>query len=238
MIIAVSMRVGACAPHGEARDAVSHDWIRFLDRFEVTPLLVPNGWADPRRHLERIEISGLLLTNGNDVGRQPGETWTPSESVAEVRDSTERALLSYAVRRQIPFIGVCRGMQFINAYLGGTLVRDVAGWTGGKSHAGVVHSVTIVDPDYRRRLGAEACSTNSFHDQGVTLRTLASGLQPIAVSETGIVEGFYHITLPVLGIQWHLERRGPDSHVGDELFRQWLGWCAEYSGASRTSPGA
>lgn len=229
MIIAVSMRVVAGAAEQEARDALSHDWLQFLDRFNVTPVLVPNSWVDPGERLQRVEVSGVLLTNGNDVGTQPGERWAGSESVSDARDRTERALLAYAVKRRMPVLGVCRGMQLINTYFGGTLIRDVAAWAKGEPHVAVEHRVAIVDAGYRQRLGTDTWSTNSFHNHGVTVKTLADVLRVIALSEAGVVEGCYHPGLPVLGIQWHPERPSPDPELAAALFRHWLSWCEAHA---------
>lgn len=224
------MRVTERTEDGEARDAISHDWLRFLERVNITPVLVPNRGADSAQQLGQIEVSGVLLTNGNDVGPQPRERWAGSASVSEARDRTERALLAWAVERRMPVLGVCRGMQVINTYFGGTLIRDVAAWATGEAHAGAEHRVTIMDPAYRQRLGVEACVTTSFHNHGVTPDTLAPALRAMALSEAGVVEGCYHPDLPVVGIQWHPERRGPDPHIGEALFRYWLSLCEARSG--------
>ena len=227
MIIAVSMHVLEKSSYPETCDALSHDWVRLLEPLGVTPLLVPNTLRNPAQYAEELQISGVLLTGGNDIGRQSGEPWSVSSDVAECRDRTERSLLDVALARQVPMLGVCRGMQFLNVYFGGTLVRDVAVWTHGEQHVAVQHRLTIIDADYRQQLGGrETFSTNSFHHHGVTLGTLAPRLKPIAVSSGQVVEALYHPTLPVLGLQWHPEREGPDQQVGATLIRQWLDWCA------------
>ena len=125
-------------------------------------------------------------------------------------------------------------MQFINTYFGGTLVRDVAACTKGEQHVATDHRLKIVDPSYRKRLWVDSLATNSFHDQGVTIGTLAPCLKAIALSEAGVVEGVYHPGRPVLAIQWHPERDNPDRQLAAELFRHWLGWCADYSSAKCT----
>jgi putative glutamine amidotransferase len=122
-------------------------------------------------------------------------------------------------------------MQFINIYFGGTLVRDVVAWTKGEQHVAVEHRLKIVDSSYGKRLSTDSFSTNSFHTQGVTLGSLAPCLEVIAVSDAEVVEGLYHPELPVLGIQWHPERVGPDPQCGTDLFRYWLDLCADYSKA-------
>lgn len=226
MIIAVSLSVLEKSAYAETCDALSQDWIRFLDGLEVTPLLVPNSLNDPAEYCRRIRVSGVLLTSGNDLGPDPGEEWPGSNSVAEERDRTENALIHYAAESGTPVMGVCRGLQHLNAYFGGSLVRDLAAWSGSEHHVAVEHPVEIVDSRFRERLGTGSLTVNSFHNHGVTLETLAPSLKVIAASGEGVVEALYHPELPVLATQWHPERKNPDPELGSALFRQWLQWCS------------
>ena len=236
MIVAVSMGVFQNPSYVETRDTLSHDWISFLDHQGVTPLLVPNNLAEPGDYCRRLNVSGILLTSGNDVGLQPGEQWAASADVSEERDRTECALLHYSVENGIPLLGVCRGMQMINGYFGGTLVRDLMAWTNGEQHVASDHSVEIVDPAYRKVLGVDGLVTNSYHNHGVTRGTVAPCLEIIAVTKAGVVEALYHPGLPLLGTQWHPERISPEPRAGTELFRQWLVSCADYANAHPSEP--
>ncbi len=231
MIVALSMRAATDAAHGELRDALSHDWIRLLEGLDVTPLLVPNGLYDPARLIEAGTACGIILTSGNDVGCVPGERWAGSESVSAARDQTETALLRHALTRRMPVLGVCRGMQLINTFFGGTLCRDVGQASGGERHAGSPHPVRIADRAYRQRFGLQAGSVNSFHDHGVAKPDVAPGLTVLADSPGGIVEGLAHPDLPIIGIQWHPERPEPTPRIGREVLRLWLTWCAGYAKA-------
>ena len=58
MIIAVTMRVATGGR--EARDAISHDWVRLLAKYRVTPLLVPNQLPDPEAYVDAFAARGLL----------------------------------------------------------------------------------------------------------------------------------------------------------------------------------
>ena len=145
MIIAVSQTVMEKTAYPEACDALSQDWIRFLDTLDVTPLMVPNSLKHPEEFCRRMGVDGVLLTSGNDLGPQPNEDWPPSDSVSSERDNTEDALIRFAVESGTPLMGVCRGMQHTNIYFGGTLVRDLEAATGGEMHVAVNHDVSIVD---------------------------------------------------------------------------------------------
>ena len=230
-IVAVTMNVWENSTYPETRDGISHDWIRFLDQLGITPLLIPNSLANPAQQCQKTQVCGILLVGGNDVGPQANEKWPPSASVAQERDRAEHAIVQFGLEQGIPMIGVCRGMQFINTYFGGTLVRDLLTETEGETHVAMDHRLKIVDARFREILKVDMLTTNSFHDQGVTLETLAPCLKPIALSEAGVVEALYHPELPLLGMQWHPERPNPDPQTATALFSHWLGWCISYSQA-------
>ena len=224
-LIGLTMRVCLSTDHGGARDAISHDWERFLNDLGVTPVLIPNTLQDPAAFVESVGIQALLLTGGGDVSPQPAERLLPSPQthLEELRDSTEHALLKLAVRSGMPVLGVCRGMQAINVFFGGKLVRDLRAVGSFRSaHVGTCHEIELVDPKYRLRLGAGPLSTNSFHRHAVSLLGLSSKLRAFALAPDRIVEGLYHPDLPIAGVQWHPERPRSASRLDRELFEDWL----------------
>lgn len=158
---------------------------------------------------------GLLLTGGEDVdparyGQEPhpelGET-------LPVRDAVELAALREALRRGMPVLAVCRGVQLLNVALGGTLYQDLPSQRPGE----VTHEQTAsvgkrwhgarVRPgsDLHRIFGADELFINSFHHQGID--RLAPELEASVWAEDGLVEGVEGRTHPWLhGVQWHPER--------------------------------
>ena len=227
MIVAVSLSVYENPTYLETRDTLSHDWVRFLDGLGATPVLVPNSITDPAGYCRELNVDGILLTSGNDLGPLPSEEWPQSLSVSPDRDRTEYALLDFASETPVPLMGVCRGIQTINAYFGGGVVRDLLEWTDGEGHVAVEHRVEIIDPSYRQRLGTSSFNTNSYHDHGVAPGGLAPALKAVAVSEKGVVEALRHSDLPILATQWHPERKNPEPGPASALFRHWLEWCVE-----------
>ena len=220
MIIAVSTRVVLNTTYPESRDALSHDWIDFLDAKSVTPVLVPNTLRDPSGYLKAVGAQGLLLTGGDDLGRLPGETdITPAPGD---RDRTEHALLDHAVNHALPVLGVCRGLQVVNVFFGGSLVRDL---NSLGHHINATHPLEIVAEilDGATHLGGAV--TNSYHGQGVLLSGLASDLRAFALAQGNVVEGLYHPGRDILAVQWHPERRNPAWKLDQVLFRDWLARC-------------
>lgn len=201
--IALSMRVVSAAGYNEPRDAISHDWVVWLERNGYCPVLIPNVLNDVVGWLTAVRVDGVVLTGGNDVMPRPDQT----DDTAPVRDDTENAILDFAIERKVPTLGVCRGMQIINRYFGGTVTADITeGKTSGHRHVRNDHTVEFREP-FVTLVGERAIETNSFHDQGVSPEQVAPVLNIVAnCKEDGLVEAIAHPTLPILAMQWHPER--------------------------------
>ncbi len=156
-------------------------------------------------------VDGLLFTGGTDidparygVDRHPATQQSDTE-----RDASEIALVHAAMARDIPVLGICRGMQIINVALGGTLYQDLAAEYGAaQSHPhgswkSLVHDIRIA-PD--SRLGAILGTThavNSLHHQAI--RTTGRGLRVVAQAEDGVPEGLEDDHQRLLAVQFHPE---------------------------------
>lgn len=206
-LLAISMRIDAANPHGEARDALAHDWWPFIRASlpEMCPLLLPNDVASIRTLLDRTDPAGLLLTGGNDVGSCPE------------RDESEASALAWMLERKRPVLGVCRGMQFLVHRLGGRLEP-----VPRASHTGARHGITLAArlPYGLTRHGAPE-ETNSFH--GWQAKPPAHGpLETWATAADGTVEAVYARELSLLGIMWHPERERPYHAFDLALFARHL----------------
>ena len=178
------------------------------------PVIFPFS-SDEQEVEQLIEIcSGFLFTGGHDVAPELyGETPLSGliDSCAK-RDRMETVLLRKAIAADKPVLGICRGIQFINAALGGTLYQDLPTQHPSEvehhqtppydKHA---HFVSVVNgsPLYEC-LGTEQLSVNSYHHQAVN--RLAPGLTAMAVSPDGLVEALYKPDQRFLwAVQWHPE---------------------------------
>jgi putative glutamine amidotransferase len=220
MIIAVSMRVTSGVTYHEPRDAISHDWIEYLNAMPVTPVTVPNTLRSPSEFMQAIGARGLILTGGDDLGPLPGEV--DDDVSPNNRDATERELLGYALANDLPVFGVCRGLHVINAYFGGTLERDLG---PASPHVNSTHPVEIVSPPSELVRGISRVVTNSFHSQGVLLSGLAHELDAFALAHGEVVEGVRSRDGQVLAVQWHPERVNPAAELDQALTRDWLARC-------------
>ncbi|MCW5893781.1 MAG: gamma-glutamyl-gamma-aminobutyrate hydrolase family protein [bacterium] len=205
--IGVTMRVEHAAGHGERRDALAHDWSRFLAAVlpEVAWMPIANVGEGVVDLVRRWQLDAYLLSGGNDLATEP------------VRDRTETCLLEDACARGVPVIGVCRGLQVVQHWLGGPLTA-----CAGDGHLARTHAVTITDgAPYGRPSGARL-EVNSYHRFAVAQGTAADGLREFAVADDGIVEGVYHRDAPIVALQWHPER-GAVRDADRRLVRRWLG---------------
>lgn len=187
MRIGLSMRVVQAPAYPETRDAVSHDWIRRLEGWSMTPVLIPNALDRPQDFLDAAKLDLLVLTGGDDFGQTPD------------RDQTEQAILDRAIEVELPVLGICRGMQLINNRSGGRTAPM-------QGHAATSHVVRFEGP-WQALYGRDA-TVNSYHDQGVEIDGLASEFTAWAFDADGHVEGFSHTDRAVAGVMWHPERGG------------------------------
>jgi len=169
--------------------------------------------ADPDATLDPLD--GLVLAGGADVdpvtygaARHPRTTGTRPE-----RDAAEIPLARHALARDLPLLGICRGMQLLNVALGGTLIQHLPDDVGHGDHRRRLGSFDGADHDVRLApgsLAAQACgelmhATKSHHHQGVD--RLGRGL--VASGWSVLDELVEAIEAPaarwVLGVQWHPE---------------------------------
>ena len=167
---------------------------------------------------------GLLLCGGGDVDpARFGQEDRGSHPPDLVRDGAEWELLRAYLAAGKPVLGVCRGLQVLNVYLGGTLHQDL-GRAGNALHQGeedVFHPLRTAPGSRLAAWFGENPTVNSAHHQGAD--RLGEGLRPTAWAPDGTVEGLEHTSLPVVGVQFHPERlpAGPEQAGGEALFR-WL----------------
>lgn len=157
---------------------------------------------------------GFLFTGGQDVSPELyGEkSCAACGEICAKRDTFEQHLFAQALEQDKPMLGICRGIQFFNACLGGTLYQDLP--TEHPSEVAhvmrppydqTVHSVALLPGSpLTALLGRAELGVNSYHHQAI--RVLAPGLGEMARSEDGLVEAVY---MPdksfVWAVQWHPE---------------------------------
>ncbi len=188
--IGISLRVENIAKYNEKRDAISQDWIKFCNKAEFIPILIPNNLKDIKRFLKTVDVDILVFSGGDNIGDDAG------------RDKTEKNMLEYAIKNDIPSLGVCRGMQFFNKYFGGIIEK-----TNSNNHVRTRHKVRFLDKGFQKVIGKKSTIVNSFHKNLIKTKNLGKGLVSFGIVEFDeTVEAFYHEKFPIIGIMWHPER--------------------------------
>jgi putative glutamine amidotransferase len=126
-------------------------------------------------------------------------------------------------------LGICRGIQFFNVLLGGSLYQDIpVELPNAISHAQKppydthAHAVRLIsESPLRKLIGKERIEVNSYHHQGIN--KLAKGLEVMALADDGLVEAVYMPVHPyVWAVQWHPELSLKDE-ASKKIFASFVG---------------
>ena len=189
-------------------------YLEGLEEAGAVPIIFP--LIEYKEELSRfVDIcDGILLTGGHDVSPDIyGEVPLDGKvSCCAKRDNMEKMVLEDAMLSDKPVLGICRGIQLVNALLGGTLYQDLPSQHPSKTehHQTPPYDVPVHDVIIKKGtplfdcIGTERIGVNSYHHQAV--KELAPDLKAMAESEDGLVEALY---LPssrfFWAVQWHPE---------------------------------
>lgn len=211
---------------GPASLAQDYEFIPF-HREGWVPLLIPSARFTDVEIEDMIRIASLIvLTGGEDVDPllYGEDVRYPEVKRAEFRDAVEFALLKEAMKQKKSVFCICRGMQILNAVLGGTLHQDVSkDISGALSHMqqeneNLSHRVQLEDGSFLEKLyKKKEITVNSFHHQSI--KDLGRGLRITARSSDGVIEAVEHENLPVIGVQWHPEISYVFDEASQKLFQ-------------------
>ncbi|MGH2839378.1 MAG: gamma-glutamyl-gamma-aminobutyrate hydrolase family protein [Solirubrobacteraceae bacterium] len=168
---------------------------------------------DPDEVLDRID--GLMLAGGADIDPGAYGALAHPETIGTVpeRDAFEIALTRRALERDIPFLGICRGIQVMNVASGGTLHQHLPEHVGHEEHRRVLGSFDDADHDVRLEPGSQAAraageehhATKSHHHQGID--RVGEGLRVTGWAEMDDLPEALEVdgNRLALGVQWHPE---------------------------------
>lgn len=161
--------------------------------------------------LDRVD--GLLLPGGPDVGpRWHGQPAHPfAEPSQHRRDEAEMLLLEGALRRGLPVLGVCRGMQLMGLLAGGRLIQHLPDEVGHDGHSPAdgsiaTHEIALAPGSHLSRIYGARTTVNSHHHQA---QGTPGDLRVTAWTGDGVIEGLEDPARDfVVGVQWHPELSG------------------------------
>ena len=198
------------------------------------PLIVPYLKGDEATD-DLIELcDGFLFTGGDDIhpSRYGEEIKEKCGKIQTFRDELEFRVLKKALASGKPILAICRGIQLVNIFFGGTLYQDIP----SEFDTSILHrqSEPKLAPSHRARiltdtplyelLGAEYVQANSFHHQAI--KTLGDGLRVMALADDGIVEGVYvEGEQYIRAYQWHPERLFDTDSDNRKIFGDFIDAC-------------
>lgn len=149
----------------------------------------------------------LILPGGGDITPAFfGERNTDSYNIDTELDILQFQALDYAIRRAMPVLGICKGMQVINVAFGGTIIQDIPTAAFHRYiNRDQYHTTIIAEQSCLYELYGRTAVVNSAHHQAVG--HLGTDLKAIQWCPTDhCTEALIHNKLPILGLQWHPER--------------------------------
>ena len=200
--VIVTQRVDIIQAYDEKRDAIDQRWTDFLMSINILPIFISNNLLHVEAILSNEDIEGVILTGGGNLIKYRGNSLE--------RDQVEKYIIDWAMDCNIPVLGVCRGMQFIQDYFGISL-QSV------NNHVGVRHKLNVNSGLRLSSLIEPFVDVNSFNTLGT--RESNSSLLAVANAEDGIVMAVEHFEKNIFGVMWHCEREDPFKIEDKELVR-------------------
>jgi putative glutamine amidotransferase len=214
---------------------IPSDYVNAVQQAGGRPLLVPPVEDGIEETLEALD--GIVFTGGSDIDpvEYGAEAHPETFGVRPERDRAELALLTAALERDMPVLGICRGIQVLNVARGGDLDQHLPDVVGHERHKhnppGIFadHEVAIEPGTKLASLLGGAHGVKSHHHQG--LRQLGEGLVEAARADDGTVEAIEDPNRRfALGVLWHPEA-GDNMRLFEALVQEAAAYRAERRGS-------
>jgi gamma-glutamyl-gamma-aminobutyrate hydrolase PuuD len=238
IILVTAGKQNPVTPRGEVQVITSGcdvDYIQSVVRAGGAPVILP-CMADREAIGAAVAVAdGVLLTGGGDIislayGEEPH---LASKLRDPTRDEMELEVTRRALERELPVLGICRGVQVLNVALGGTLIQDVPSQVAGAVQhysAGLdtvlLHTVAIEEDSLLARvMGTTSTAVNSWHHQAV--KEVGRGLRVNCRARDGVIEGLESVDgRSILGVQFHPE----ECTAAYPQFRTLFDWLVHEAG--------
>ena len=201
---------------------IPFDYVRKVEEAGGRPLLVPPGLDGVEETLDALDA--VVFTGGSDVDPElyGAEAHPETLGIVRLRDDAELALLRAALDRDMPVLGICRGIQVMNVGMGGDLDQHFEGHRHDPPGQFVDHPVEIAPGTKLAETLGDRTEVKSHHHQG--LGALAPGLVETARAGDGLVEA---VEAPdrrfTVGVLWH-----PEAGQDARLFERFVAEAARY----------
>lgn len=180
-----------------------------------------------KRKLEGAD--GVIFAGGNDFDPEIyGGDRSLVEEYSREDDEKSLAILDYAIGLEKPILGICRGMQLINIYYGGSLYDDLEKQFSkeiihrGSDKTLTHHEINISEGTSLSKIAhSDRIEVNSYHHEGI--KDLAEGLSVSATSDDGLIEAIENPYYPyMVGVQWHPELSYENDKFSKKIFKDFI----------------
>lgn len=213
-------------------------YLEALERAGAIPVPLDERASAAERAAAFSAMDGLLLSGGADVDpARYGEAPAGARGSEPGRDALEEEAFHAALEAHVPILGVCRGLQAINVFAGGSLVQHLDGHESATYPSAAVtrHRLELTPGSRLASILATSSDleVNSYHHQAITADRLAPGLRIAAIAdhdEAGqLVEGVESADPErwLVGVQCHPERTESSPPVFERLWRSFVAAAAE-----------
>ncbi len=194
------------------RNYINYDYPKAIANMNAIPLILP--MIEDEKIIEGYLkiVDALILSGGHDVSPYlyNEENHPKLGETLELRDRVEYLLIKKAIEFKKPILGICRGLQLLNVYFGGTLHQDLSLSSASLRHSSPMeptfleHHVEIKkDSTLFEWLKESKIKVNSFHHQ--IIKDLAKEFTISALASDGVIEAFESKELNIYAVQWHPE---------------------------------
>jgi len=189
----------------EVREVWDVQWSSLLLEMGYVPILLSVNYT--LQELEVLDLDGVIFTGGNDLSA------VNDNELSKMRDRYETRVLEFSLNKNLPVIGICRGMQFITYYFGDSL-EPVSG------HVATRHTLKLKEGFPYSELLSAIDSVNSYHNYG--FRTVNDNWFVLATSSDGVIKAMIHKTKKIFTHMWHPEREQPFKKAQLKLLQSFI----------------
>lgn len=182
-------------------DFLDHYWLKYFENKDYDFELIPNSFKLAKKKINDIKNCDLIvLPGGNDLFKK--------DKITRTRLNVEKELINFSLKKKIPLIGICRGMQLLNYFFGGKINKV-------KNHMGKKSKIFFKEKFFSKNVLMVKC----YHNYGIKNKFKSKKFKTIAIDKDGNLEMFIHENKKILGIMWHPEREKNYKKL-DHIFKQ------------------